>query len=175
MFRDVTDYSKELKIAKEHDGLTGLFNKRKFLELKQSLFRGQKTIAVFNFDVNNLKQMNDTYGHEMGDRLIKKAADSLKAIEARNVLAFRVGGDEFVVVALHVDNEGAERIRKKWEDALEDLNSRSDDIICVIACGMAFGEEGFDLEQILALADQRMYEDKKRKKESGSRAEIPVS
>ena len=94
LYRDITDYSKSLKTAKERDGMTGLYNKGKLMELKQSLFRKQEKIAVFNMDVNNLKYMNDNFGHEAGDRLIRKAAESLKRIESRNIMAFRTGGDE---------------------------------------------------------------------------------
>ena len=170
LYRDLTDYSRTLREEKDHDSLTGLFNKGRFTELKRTLFQKQQTIAVFNMDVNNLKYMNDTYGHEAGDRLIKKAAASLKKIVARNVMPFRVGGDEFMLVALHVDREGAERIRADWEKALKELNQKDDGISCVIACGLAFGEQGYDLEEILALADQRMYEDKKAKKAGQSGA-----
>ncbi|MBR3503391.1 MAG: GGDEF domain-containing protein [Clostridia bacterium] len=160
LFRDITDYSKALKVEKEHDGLTGLYNKGKFMELKTTLFRTQNAIVVFNMDVNNLKHMNDTYGHEAGDRLIKKAAESLKRIEARNVIPFRVGGDEFVVVALHMRRPEAEALRRKWAEGLRELNRVEDGIECEIACGAAYGDAGYDLEAVLAEADRRMYEDK---------------
>ena len=169
LVRDMGEYSKTLKNEKDHDGLTGLYNKGKFLELKRILFRNQKTIAVFNMDVNNLKQINDEYGHDAGDRLIVKAAESLKKIEARNIIPFRVGGDEFVVVAIHVNREEAETIRKKWEEGLAELNSLDDGVSCVIACGFAFGGEDYDLEEIFASADKRMYEDKEARKGSRSR------
>lgn len=164
LYREITEYSRDLKAERDHDSLTGLYNKGKFMEFKRSLFQQQETIAVFNLDVNNLKTMNDTLGHEMGDRLIKKAAQSLKAISARNVIPFRVGGDEFIVVAIHVNREGAEEIRRKWEKALAELNRQEDNTPCVIACGFAFGEKGYDLEKVLALADRRMYLDKHAKK-----------
>ena len=164
LFRDVTAYSRTLQAEKEHDWMTGLFNKGKFMEMKRSLFCKQDTIAVFNMDLNNLKLTNDSLGHEAGDRLIKKAAMSLRMIEARNIIPFRVGGDEFIVVALHVDRQGAEWVRKRWENALEKLNREDDSLPCVIACGFAFGEKGFDLDELLALADERMYEDKLEKK-----------
>ena len=164
LYRDITDYSKTLKTEKDHDGLTGLYNKGKFMEMKQTLFRKQETIAVFNMDLNNLKYMNDHFGHEAGDRLIRKAAESLKRIEARNVLPFRTGGDEFLVVAIHVTREEAGKIRQDWENGLEELNRNEDGIPCVIACGFAFGEKDYNLDEVFALADRRMYEDKKEKK-----------
>ena len=164
LYRDMTNYSRTLKTEKDHDGLTGLYNKGKFMEMKRTLFRKQNTIAVFNMDVNNMKYMNDHFGHEAGDRLIRKAAESLKRIEARNVMPFRIGGDEFVVVAIHVTREEAEKIRQNWENGLDELNRAGDGIPCVIACGFAFGEKGYDPDEVFALADERMYEDKKAKK-----------
>lgn len=164
LFRDISGYSRELKAEKEHDGMTGLFNKGKLMELKGSLFRNQDSIAVFNLDVNNLKYMNDTFGHEAGDQLIRKAAQSLKRIEARNVMPFRVGGDEFMVIALHITRDQAEELFHRWEEALAELNRAEDGITCVVACGMAYGEKGYDPDELFALADQRMYEDKQAKK-----------
>ena len=173
LYRDMSDYSRVLKYQKEHDGMTGLFNKGKFMELKNILFPKQETIAVFNMDLNFLKQTNDTYGHEAGDRLIRKAAESLKKIEARNVMPFRVGGDEFMVVAIHISREEAEQLQKKWEAGLEELNQADDGLPCVIACGFAYGDKGFDLEEVFALADQRMYEDKKAKKQKAGQPVAP--
>ncbi len=164
LYRDMSDYSRILQNERDRDRLTGLFNKGKFMELKRTLFRKQDTIAVFNMDVNNLKQMNDNYGHDAGDRLIRKAAESLKKIENRNVMAFRTGGDEFMAVALHVSREGAEDIHREWEKGLEELNSEKDGIECIIACGFAYGEKEYNLEDIFRQADERMYEDKKAKK-----------
>ena len=168
LVRDMGEYSKSLKNEKDHDGLTGLYNKSRFLELKKTLFRNQKTIAVFNMDVNNLKQMNDVHGHEAGDRLLLKAAESLKKIEARNIILFRVGGDEFIVVAIHVNREEAERILKTWEEGLAELNRQDDGIRCEIACGFAFGGEDYDLDEIFQNADEKMYEDKKAHKGEGN-------
>ena len=165
MYRDISDYSRKLRTEKEYDRMTGLYNKGKFMEMNKHLFRTQETIAVFNMDVNNLKQVNDSLGHEAGDRLIRKAAESLKRIAARNVLPFRVGGDEFVAVAIHVSREEAEKIRKKWEEGLAELNRQDDGIRCTVACGFAYGEPGFDPDEVFARADRLMYEDKKNRKQ----------
>lgn len=132
--------------------------------MKASLFAGQDAIAVFNFDVNNLKEMNDNHGHEAGDKLLKKAADSLRAVEESGIMAFRVGGDEFILVGLHLDREAAEALKRRWEEALERLNAQDDGVTCVIACGMVCGESGYDLDELLVKADERMYQDKVAKK-----------
>ena len=121
IYKDISEYSRVLKEEKEHDHLTGLYNKGKFIECKRSLFRKQDSIAVFNMDVNNLKQINDTYGHEAGDRLIQKAANSIHKVSARNVLGFRVGGDEFIVVGIHLTREKADLLFETWEEGLAEL------------------------------------------------------
>ena len=126
---------------------------------------------MFNLDVNNLKYMNDYFDHEAGDALINKAAESLRRIEARNVMTFRVGGDEFMAVALHLSREDALQLKEAWEEGLAECNFRNDGVECVIACGFAYGEKGYDLEALLAEADQQMYEDKKAKK--AARGENP--
>ena len=170
MYRSISEYSKFLQQQKDHDSMTGLFNKGRFLTLKESLFRNQDTIAIWNMDVNRLKQLNDTLGHESGDRLIRKAAESLKRIEARNVMPFRVGGDEFIMVAIHVTREEAEKICRRWEEGLAELNRKDDGIFCEIACGFVFSEKGYDLDSLLAQADRLMYENKQQmKRVSGNR------
>lgn len=164
LFRDMSSYTKSLQEEKERDALTGLFNKGKFLEMKRSLFRNQDSIGILNMDLNYLKRTNDLLGHEAGDNLIRKAAESLHRIEARNVMPFRIGGDEFVTVALHLSESGVEELYEKWKDALRELNEQDDSLHCDIACGVAYGTKGYDLEALLALADERMYADKADKK-----------
>ncbi len=164
LFRDLGSYSGNLMQEKDHDSLTGLYNKGKFLSLRSYLFREQDSLAVFCMDLNNLKHTNDQFGHEAGDALIRKAAESLKRIEAQNVIPFRVGGDEFLVVALQLSREEALKLRETWEKGLAELNRADDGLDCEIACGFAFGEKGYDLAELLAEADRRMYKDKRAKK-----------
>ena len=151
----------------EHDGLTGLFNKGKYLSMAEHEFTELDSIAIFNFDVNNLKKMNDQFGHEAGDRLIMKAADSIRKVTDNRVHGFRMGGDEFLAVAENVTEDETEDIRKRWEQELARLNEEDDGIHCVIAAGVAYGSRGYQYAELLKLADERMYEDKKSKKKPG--------
>ena len=145
----------------EHDHLTGLYNKGKLMELSKNLFPFCDSIAVFNMDVNYLKRTNDMFGHEAGDHLIIKAADSIRAISGPDVYGFRTGGDEFVVIAVNVSEEQAGRIKADWEKALDELNKKDTEFECIIACGLGFGTKPFDLEKISGQADSLMYEDKR--------------
>lgn len=168
LFHEINGYSKSLLYEKEHDKLTGLYNKGKFMTMQTSLFPEQDSVAIYYMDVNNLKYVNDTFGHDVGDRMICKAASSLKKITARNVLAFRMGGDEFAVVAMHISEDEAEALRKRWENVLAELNSLQDGIVCVVSCGMVYARRPYDVAELIKRADQRMYEDKKEKKRTAA-------
>ncbi len=157
----------KLVYASEHDGLTGLYNKGKYLEMEKTRFPALDSIAVFNFDVNNLKKMNDQFGHEAGDKLIIKAADSFRSITNEHVHAFRMGGDEFLVVAENVSQDETVEIKAAWEETLRILNQADDGIDCVIAVGVAYAGKEYDYAELLRQADALMYEDKKAKKKPG--------
>ncbi|MBR6102184.1 MAG: GGDEF domain-containing protein [Ruminococcus sp.] len=151
----------------EHDRLTGLYNKGKYMALKKENFGDPPSIAIYNFDVNNLKHINDTYGHEYGDSLIVKAAESIKAVTSSNVLGFRMGGDEYVMVALGISEEEAESVRDSWRASLDKLNKEDDTIFCAMACGLAYASGSFVYDDLYALSDKLMYEDKKNLKSNG--------
>lgn len=150
----------------EHDHMTGLYNKGKYMELMRDFFPSKRKVAIFNMDVNNLKKMNDNFGHEAGDRLLVKAADSIRMVVSENVYGFRMGGDEYMMIAYDISLDEAEHLKAQWEKCLSQLNERDDGIHCVIACGMAYGA-GEDIDTLLKTADERMYEDKRAKKKPG--------
>ncbi len=151
----------------EHDKLTGLYNKGKYMALKSISFGKPDTIAIYNFDVNNLKHINDTYGHEYGDALIVMAAKSIAAVTAGNVYGFRMGGDEYVMVAVNLTEAEAEKIHADWKAALDKLNADDTSMFCSMACGMIFGSGDYDYEELYKQADKLMYENKKALKANG--------
>ena len=125
------------------------------------------SIAIFNFDVNNLKVMNDTYGHEAGDKLLIKAANSIRKVTTNAVHGYRMGGDEFLMVACNVTKQEVDTLKERWEKELARLNTLEDGIDCVIAVGVVYGEKEYNLPALLKEADELMYEDKKKKKKPG--------
>ncbi|MBQ9384334.1 MAG: GGDEF domain-containing protein [Ruminiclostridium sp.] len=145
----------------EHDKLTGLYNKGKYMALKKTVFGKPASIAIYNYDVNNLKHINDNYGHEYGDALIIKAAKSIAAVTSEKVMGFRMGGDEYVMVAVNVTAEEAENIRYRWKSALDKLNEADTELFCSMACGLSYGSGEYDYDELYAEADKLMYENKK--------------
>lgn len=157
----------KLLYESEHDQLTGLYNKGKYLSMLETEYPHLNSIAIFNFDVNDLKKMNDTYGHEAGDKLIIKAANSIRKVQTNKIHGYRMGGDEFLMVACDVSEEEANQLKERWEQELARLNAARDGVNCVMAAGMVHGSKEYQLSELLTKADQRMYEDKKKKKKPG--------
>lgn len=155
----------EVKAQAVTDGLTGLYNRRYFEEyLKKEVTRAirqKQPFSVIGLDLDHLKQINDKYGHAYGDLAIKTVADVLKR-NARSIdTAARLGGEEFNVILPGVDSNGAmiaaERIRKALE------NEELDTIKQITASiGVAtFLEHSDNIEDILELTDQAMYQSKR--------------
>ena len=158
----------EIIYESEHDKLTGLYNKGKYLARLKHEYPHLESVAIFNFDVNYLKQTNDTHGHEAGDRLLMKAAASIRKVTADDVHGYRLGGDEYLMIACNGQAADVEPLKARWEEALAEVNREvNDGIPCIVAVGTAFAEKPYDFAELMKIADARMYEDKRRKKKPG--------
>lgn len=151
----------------EHDMLTGLYNKGKYLSMLEEEYLNLDSIGIFNMDVNYLKKMNDTYGHEAGDRLLIKAADSIRKVTNNRVHGYRMGGDEYLMIAENMTEEEVYHIKDRWEAELARLNTLEDGIPCIIAMGLVYAQKPYKFDEISKRADELMYEDKRAKKKPG--------
>jgi len=106
-------------------------------------------------------------GHEAGDKLLIKAANSIRKVTSNKVHGYRMGGDEFLLVACDVTKEELDILKDRWEKELERLNTLDDGINCVIAVGVVYGTKGYDFSALMKEADELMYIDKKAKKKPG--------
>lgn len=162
----LSEEKEHLRYTSEHDQLTGLYNKGKYLSTVKDIVPNLDSIGIINMDVNNLKKINDTMGHEAGDRLIIKAANSIKAVTNKKIMGFRMGGDEFVIIGCNVTETQIYNIKSTWEEELNRLNLVDDGINCIIASGLVFANKPFSFDELAKKADELMYEDKKLKKAS---------
>lgn len=161
----IADLFEEVKAQAVTDGLTGLYNRRYFEEyLKKEVTRAmrqQQAFSIVGLDLDHLKQINDKYGHAYGDLAIKTVANVLKK-NARSIdTAARMGGEEFNVILPGVDSKGAmiaaERIRKALESEKLDTIGH-----ITASIGVAtFFEHSDNIEDILELTDQAMYQSKR--------------
>lgn len=143
----------------ERDALTGLYRREKFEEYTKTDI-AERTAAVVFFDVNGLKQVNDTRGHETGDTLLQKAAESIAVFRSNRSQVFRLGGDEFAAVLIDFEPHEIHDIILCWKERLAELNNSG--IVCSIAFGVAFSDEdGASFSELLQKADDRMYENKR--------------
>lgn len=151
------------------DELTKILNRRGFYEL------GQNSIAlaiemqagglVFYADMDGLKQINDTYGHDFGDKAIKIMASVLtKALRANDVVG-RIGGDEFAVVAPGMTHEVFEKFKMKFEKYSKQSCEQHKLPFEIHSCfgAVEFNAEHTSLKELLALSDERLYVEKKHK------------
>lgn len=154
------------------DQLTGLYNKRSgmmFLDKEYSnCQRNGSDMTVLFMDLDRLKFVNDTYGHEAGDRLIQSFAATLNSIIRKNDHAFRYGGDEFVLILPGPLNSGARvlaRLSSLAECTTADCTDEPEKI------GFSWGSASLSenrsrtAEELLHLADKRMYQNKRAKKQ----------
>lgn len=144
-----------MKNLAEKDGMTGLYNKSKYMDLVKNVFCNEDRVAVIFWDINYLKKVNDTVGHEAGDRLILAVADGIKSICNESDLGFRVGGDEFVMIMRNADEKDLIKKVQAWEHYVRKYSQ--DDVS--VALGYAHGR-GQDVEKIIGEADKLMYENK---------------
>ncbi len=183
IFEEVTrKYEELLKLYEEmnelleykasHDSLTGLYNREaldnmlKAEIMKAKLSKG--VLSIIFLDLDNFKTINDTLGHHFGDEILRKVGEILKSSVRKGDIVARYGGDEFVIVLHSKTNlepeRVAERIKVKIEESLRMYNIS-------VSYGIAiFGKDGSTPEELIDVADKRMYKQKVEKKRLKNRA-----
>lgn len=153
------DYAHRMEVIAEKDGMTGLFNRSKYLQMSEEVYKKMDRLGVIFWDINFLKKINDSRGHELGDKLICTVADSFKGISREKEFVYRIGGDEFVMVMPGADEGGVLNKISEWKEFLADVQE-STDIPLSVSVGYAFGK-GADFDVLTKEADKMMYENKK--------------
>ncbi len=111
------------------------------------------------FDLNMLKEVNDTLGHDAGDALLCQFAESIRSISSHHVHAYRYGGDEFIVIVCNSSESRLEQLLDMWRHRLDHLSKLSG-MPCSVAVGKAFSKAPFEVEQLIQQADAAMYANK---------------
>lgn len=153
-------YTKEAKRAIV-DALTGLFNKRYFVELLDSEAKKGKQLSLVMFDLDFFKNYNDTFGHLEGDNLLRAAGKVIQK-KCKNMKACRYGGEEFAIIVESDANEAA-RIAEELRQAIEALYPKEAKRVVTASFGVAQRKRGEDIESFIKRADAALY----KSKESG--------
>lgn len=150
-------YKKErLSYQASHDELTGLYNRfgYDFIISEMEL----STTYLLMVDVDDFKTINDNYGHEVGDKVLIKIADTLRTNFRSDDCVCRIGGDEFVVVMVQAHTGLRALVKSKIEKINRELADSSDGLPPIsISVGITFGSEASDAIELLKLADFAMY------------------
>lgn len=172
--RDLTYSVDRLEFLYNRDMLTGIYNRRGVEQFFGSYYdecrKNGTGLAIIAFDMDDLKKINDTYGHNEGDYSIKLIADGMSAAAGEDEICTRAGGDEFVVLAKNYDQEKMdayiENVRRYIaEKVIED--NKQYDVVVSVGAHLGFPQVDYDkdiqkvLEEYQKMADSAMYEEKK--------------
>ena len=166
---DIRFALEKIRRVSDTDDLTGLYNMRAFSSILQRAFkqsvRHSHALSIVMIDCDNLKTVNDTHGHEAGNRLLQHAVRCIREeLRGSDVLA-RFGGDEFIALLPETETKGVremgERIRRAIEGAMMDV--RGGEIHTTVSVGVAsYPSDGGNLEVIMDKADKAMYRAKQQ-------------
>lgn len=147
-----------LRYQAEHDPLTGIVNRGGFEQLKTMFRMNQNPLGFLIIDVDKFKLVNDGYGHEVGDQVLKKVAKLLKESFRSSDYPARIGGDEFAVLLPGMTESQSEMVVKKIA-SLNDILMHPDDGLpqVSLSAGGAFSENGFT-DDLYKRADEALYE-----------------
>lgn len=160
---------KKIEIERDVDELTQIYN-RNGLKIKINKLLEDKNIAQYALifiDLDDLKQVNDVYGHYCGDLYLKQMTNVLKTISGEKCLVGRLGGDEFIAFFHHYDS------MEKLNNDINQLNEIRDQIVLLaddhsvnlaFSYGVCYGTESTDLQRMIEIADYKMYENKRKRK-----------
>lgn len=153
------------------DALTGLYNERYLSERLKRNGKLRKKFAMFYLDLDRFKPVNDTYGHDMGDRLLKAVSRRLCKCIRKTDYAFRIGGDEFslIIEEGNINDEFCEMMVRRIKRVIDRPFNIEGRLLSVdTSCGYAiYPEHSQKIDEIRIMADHRMYEDKTQNRKKG--------
>jgi diguanylate cyclase (GGDEF)-like protein len=164
------DLIQRLESDSLEDALTGLYNRRGFLTIGKEYLnlsaRNKSRMHLLFLDMDNLKQINDTFGHATGDEAIIRSAEIIKSVFRGSDVKSRLGGDEFAVFPIASSSQGLKAALNRFHEKIAEFNRSG---ICPFTLSFSAGVAGYDpenpstIDELLARADKRMYEEKRRK------------
>lgn len=154
------EYLQRIEYLSYRDQLTGLYNRRYFeSELQRLDVARNMPLCIIMADVNGLKLINDSFGHQKGDELLTKVSEIMQRVCRADELIFRIGGDEFVILIPHLNGEQAEELIRRIKDAC------ARETVASVALSVSFGWEAKrqvedDIHDVFNRAEDYMYKKK---------------
>lgn len=161
---DITEQKRiqeELKFQSMHDALTGVFNRTYFEAEMERLQKGrQYPVSIIMLDTDDLKMINDTYGHAQGDKLLQTVATAIKEILRSEEVFARIGGDEFAILLPHADEVTSRLVIARIKDQLEKYSRKNGNEPIKVSIGLGVAGVRDDLNEAFKQADANMYANK---------------
>ncbi len=153
----------EQKKEAEHDSLTGLLNRRSFDKDIQKLHDSGLPYALLMCDIDNFKHINDTYGHLVGDQVLKEVGEILTTYVRKGTRSYRYGGEEFIILLPNADERAAKVVGERLREVIENrnLHINSVHINCTASFGGTRKREGEEPQDVIKRADKALYEAKR--------------
>jgi len=146
----------QLTYEASHDALTGLYNRSAYEMFIESV--DKEHIALLLIDVDKFKEINDSYGHDVGDRVLERVAEVLRQSFRSVDIICRIGGDEFVVIMTRVNSSMSQLVKSKIAHANELLQNPSDGLPATsMSVGVAFADKANEGEDLFKDADVALY------------------
>lgn len=150
----------KLDYSSNHDMLTGLYNRRFFESImKRSKDEKETSFSVAMLDVDDFKKINDTYGHETGDRVLAAVSKCIEACLPQDAVAVRWGGEEFVLYLPQVEDSRALEVLETFRTNLseQEIYHKGTRVAITATIGLCTGESIADYEEYLRQADEKLY------------------
>jgi diguanylate cyclase (GGDEF)-like protein len=155
--RKIKEENAKLQVLAYTDKMTGVFN-RTFFEkwIEENNSQENYPLLITSLDLNNLKKINDTFGHKLGDEYIKGAANILKQVFGLESVICRIGGDEFVIITPNIGPRSAHSLHKELQRYNETVKISNG---CVISYsfGSIYSEHWIDVNDLIKRSDAAMY------------------
>jgi diguanylate cyclase (GGDEF)-like protein/PAS domain S-box-containing protein len=174
VFDDITERKKMeegLQTLSLTDELTGLHNRRGFFFLADRMMtlakRQKRKLAMLYADLDGLKEINDTWGHQAGDLMLVETANILKSTYRESDIIARIGGDEFVILQVETANDGSETAVGRLQKEIDARNARrkkGEELSISLGISYFDPENPYTIDAMLSNADNSMYEKKKLKR-----------
>ena len=169
---NIKNYASTIANMAVHDIMTGMLNRRGYMEQAPAMMeqarREQKVFAIISMDMDNMKRINDTYGHLKGDEAICRMGKAIEFLQAEGMTPVHISGDEFQAFGIADSTEQAKKLIPMIRAAMERQN-RQDPWICDLSASLgvyaAIPAEDDGIDEFMTRADREMYADKTRRRQ----------
>jgi len=164
---NINTAKQRIRALSDRDELTGIYNMRAFTRLAETehelASRGERVYSILMVDIEHLKALNDTYGHEAGNRAVKLVAEALQRLTRSSDIVARYGGDEFIVFLVNADKAAGEEVAQRIRNVVFATTLEVDVKMVRLKVNVgaaSFPKNGNALQPVMTAADRLMYKDK---------------